>query len=307
MSEDLVVAISTDASAVGVGEFVDLAVVAENAGEQPLNDATLTFAPPRGTSFDIRSSDVGWRCDLACTIELGTIEAGGSADVGATIVVLEPDGRRSIDVASTLQGEAPGGTVAATGTAALSLATVDVGVTLEPVDEPVAGEVARFRVKIENLGSVAATEVELDLNLPEPLLLDTLSGSDAASCRPVSGRCRFLAIQPGTTEVIAASWSVPSSLPTEQVEVTARVMTPLADETPSDNAAALESTVDGIRVEAVAAPSGLFDNSDTSTWLGVAAGIVAAALIAWIISSGIRRRRPDDENELDELPVRDAT
>ncbi|MFA9565931.1 MAG: hypothetical protein ACERLM_14685, partial [Acidimicrobiales bacterium] len=241
-----------------------------------------------------RSSDVGWRCPdgALCSIEIGTVEPGEVVDVGATMLVLEPNGRGSIGFAASLQGESAGSTVAASGAIEVSLATVDVGVEFEPVDEPVAGEVARFRVAVSNRGETPATEVELNLDLPSPLELDTLSGSDAASCRRLSGRCQFLEIAPGATEVVLASWSVPSSLPSETVEIAARVTTPLPDAEPSDNSAVLESNVEGVRVEALVTPSGIFDSSDTSTWLGIAAGIASALLIAWILISGIRRKRP---------------
>jgi uncharacterized repeat protein (TIGR01451 family) len=280
---------------VTTGEYIDFTAVAANDGEAPLTEAALTMTAPSGTTFDLRLSDVGWRCrgDQTCSIEIGTIDPGAAVEVGATMRVLEPNLRSSIEFAASLQGESAGTTLAGADSVEVALETVDIAVELESVDEPVAGEVAVFQVSVTNTGATPATQVELDLDLPAPLELDALSGSDVVSCRRVSGRCTFREIAPGDTEIVTASWRVPRSLPSETVEVSAVVTTSLSDAEPGNNDAILVATVDGIRVEAVAEPSGIFDGSDSSTWLGIAAGIISALLLAWIIVSGIRRKRPD--------------
>ena len=279
----------------GSGEYIDFAVLAENDGEAALTNASVTMIAPPGTTFDLRLSDVGWRCPegRTCSLDIGTIDPGAATEVGATMRVLEPNGRDSIEFAASLQGESAGTTVAGAGSVDVALETVDVAVVLESVDEPVAGEFATFSVAVTNVGETTATQVELDLDLPAPLELDALSGSDGASCRRVSGRCQFRSIEPGDTEVVTASWRVPASLPSDTVEVSAVVTTELSDAESSNNAAALVATVDGVRVEALATPSGIFDGSDSSIWLGILAGILAVMLIIWIIVSGMRRKRPD--------------
>lgn len=238
---DLAITKTAVPSTVAAGNPLTWELTLTNLGRAGSGPVTLTETVPDHTTYDAGASAPGWSCTdgavpgTACTLDLPPLAAGAStnADFAVRVDAALPAGAETTANTATVTDDGSAGPdTDPTNNTATATATLDASprltVTKAGPDSIRPGEILAYQLTYENIGTQAATGVELVETVPEHTLFVASASTPGWSCSdgdPAGTPCTLsrATVAAGAEATVAFAVRLAPTVPADLATITNRV------------------------------------------------------------------------------------